>query len=89
MKNICLLKLLLLLTILTLSGCAVLDKNVPNWTQYRNPDKTQELQLAFQSAGTGDPVILILASVGHIFRRVWSILLRDHPRVVRRVPFRA
>lgn len=59
MKNNRLLKLALLLAVVTLSGCAVMDKNIPGWAQYRNPDKTPELQLAFQSTGTGDPVILI------------------------------
>ncbi|MCE7915540.1 MAG: alpha/beta hydrolase [Nitrosomonas sp. PRO4] len=59
MKNNFLLRLALLLAVLNFSGCAVLDKNVPNWTQFRNPDKTHELQLAFHSAGTGDPVMLI------------------------------
>ena len=59
MKNNCLLKLTLLLVVITVSGCAVMDKNIPGWTQYRSPDKTHELQLAFQSAGAGEPVLLI------------------------------
>lgn len=59
MKNNCLLKLALLLAVVTVSGCAVMDKNIPGWTQYRSPDKTHELQLAFQSAGAGEPVLLI------------------------------
>lgn len=59
MKSNLPLKLALLLTILIFSGCAVMDKNIPGWTQYRNPDKTHELQLAFQSTGTGEPVLLI------------------------------
>lgn len=80
MKNIRLLKLVLLLTILTFSGCAVLDKNVPNWTQYRNPDKTQELQLAFQSAGTGDPVILIhgFGASGYSWRHIMEPLAQNN-----------
>lgn len=59
MKNNLLLKLALLLAVLTFSGCAVMDKNIPGWAQYRNPDKTHELQLAFQSVGSGEPVLLI------------------------------
>ncbi len=59
MKKNLLLKLTLLLAVITISGCAVMDKNIPGWTQYRSPDKTHELQLAFQSVGTGEPVLLI------------------------------
>ena len=36
-----------------------MDKSIPGWTQYRNQDKAHELQLAFQSVGTGEPVLLI------------------------------
>lgn len=59
MKNNCLLKLTLLLTVITVSGCAVMDKNTPGWAQYRNPDKTNELELASSSTGAGEPVLLI------------------------------
>ncbi|MFZ1850804.1 MAG: alpha/beta hydrolase [Nitrosomonas sp.] len=59
MKNHFPLKLLLLLAVLIVSGCAVMDKSIPGWTQYRNQDKAHELQLAFQSVGTGEPVLLI------------------------------
>ena len=45
--------------ILSLSGCAVMDKNTPAWSQYRTPDQTHELRLASSSTGTGDPVLLI------------------------------
>ncbi len=43
----------------SLSSCAVMDKNIPGWSQYRNPDPVNELQLASNSIGTGDPVLLI------------------------------
>jgi pimeloyl-ACP methyl ester carboxylesterase len=59
MKNNLLLKLTLLLTVITVSGCAVMDKNIPGWTQYRNLDKTNELELASSSTGAGEPVLLI------------------------------
>lgn len=59
MKNNPLLKLALLLAVLTSGGCAVMDKNIPGWTQYRNLDKTSVLELASRSTGTGEPVLLI------------------------------
>ncbi len=49
----------LLSAILSLSGCAVMDKNTPGWAQYRNPDQSNELRLASSSTGKGDPVLLI------------------------------
>lgn len=59
MRNHYLPKLALLLAVLTFSGCAVMDKNIPGWTQYRIPDKTNELELASSSTGAGEPVLLI------------------------------
>lgn len=53
------LALALLLTVLTSGGCAVMDKNIPGWTQYQNLDKTNVLELASRSTGTGEPVLLI------------------------------
>jgi len=44
---------------LALSGCAVMDKNIPGWAQYRTPDRSHELRLASSSTGTGEPVLLI------------------------------
>ncbi len=44
---------------LSLSGCAVMDKNIPGWAQYRTPDQSHELRLASSSTGTGEPVLLI------------------------------
>ncbi len=51
--------LLLLFVALNFSACAVMDKNTPSWAQYRIPDQANELQLASNSIGTGDPVLLI------------------------------
>lgn len=51
--------LVLLLAVLTSGGCAVMDKNIPGWTQYQNLDKTNALELASRSTGTGEPVLLI------------------------------
>jgi len=51
--------LALLLVVLTIGGCAVMDKNIPGWAQYQAPDKTHELELASRSSGTGEPVLLI------------------------------
>lgn len=59
MKKNPLLALALLLTVLASGGCAVMDKNIPGWTQYQNLDKTSVLELASQSTGTGEPVLLI------------------------------
>jgi len=59
MKKNLLPALALLLTVLTSGGCAVMDKNIPGWTQYRNLDKTNALKLASRSTGTGEPVLLI------------------------------
>ncbi|MGZ0018020.1 alpha/beta fold hydrolase [Nitrosomonas sp. wSCUT-2] len=59
MRNHHLPKLALLLAVLTFSGCAVMDKNIPVWTQYQVPDKTSGLELAFRSVGVGEPVLLI------------------------------
>lgn len=59
MRNHYLPKLALLLAVLTFSGCAVMDKNIPGWTQYRIPDKTNELELASSSTGAGEPILLI------------------------------
>ena len=53
------LKLAQLLMILNFSGCSVMDKNIPGWAQYRDPDKTHEFQLTSRSIGSGDPVLLI------------------------------
>ncbi|MGV8713247.1 MAG: alpha/beta fold hydrolase [Nitrosomonas sp.] len=36
-----------------------MDKNIPGWSHYRNPDQVNELQLASSSTGKGDPVLLI------------------------------
>lgn len=36
-----------------------MDKNIPGWSQYRNPDKVNELQLTSNSIGEGNPVLLI------------------------------
>lgn len=58
MKNL-FLKLAGLLMILNISGCAVMDKNIPGWTGYRNPDQVHAFQLVHQSVGAGDPVLLI------------------------------
>ncbi|MBL8498524.1 alpha/beta hydrolase [Nitrosomonas sp. JL21] len=44
---------------LSLSGCAVMDKNTPGWAQYRIPDQSDDLRLASSSTGTGEPVLLI------------------------------
>ncbi|NBQ68158.1 MAG: alpha/beta hydrolase [Nitrosomonadaceae bacterium] len=51
--------LVLLLAVLTSGGCAVMDKNIPGWAQYQNLDKTNALELASRSTGTGEPVLLI------------------------------
>lgn len=59
MKKNLLLALALLLTVLASGGCAVMDKNIPGWTQYQNLDKTNVLELASRSTGTGEPVLLI------------------------------
>ena len=59
MKKNPLLALALLLTVLAFGGCAVMDKNIPGWTQYQNLDKTNVLELASRSTGTGEPVLLI------------------------------
>lgn len=59
MKKSPLLALALLLTVLASGGCAVMDKNIPGWTQYQNLDKTNVLKLASRSTGTGEPVLLI------------------------------
>ncbi|WP_258039298.1 alpha/beta fold hydrolase [Nitrosomonas ureae] len=45
--------------ILGLGGCAVMDKDIPGWSQYRNPEQAGELRLASESFGAGDPVLLI------------------------------
>ncbi|PTQ76258.1 pimeloyl-ACP methyl ester carboxylesterase [Nitrosomonas oligotropha] len=59
MKKNPLLALALLLIVLASGGCAVMDKNIPGWTQYQNLDKTNVLELASRSTGTGEPVLLI------------------------------
>ena len=59
MKNNLPLKLALLLTVLIFSGCAVMDKNIPGWAQYRNPDKTNALELASWSSGTGTAMLMM------------------------------
>jgi pimeloyl-ACP methyl ester carboxylesterase len=51
--------LVFLLMLFSLGGCAVMDKNIPGWSQYRNPEKVNELQLASSSTGKGEPVLLI------------------------------
>ena len=51
--------LVFLFVLSSLGGCAVMDKNTPGWSQYRNPDKVNELQLSSSSIGKGDPVLLI------------------------------
>ncbi len=51
--------LLQLFVALNLSACAVMDKNTPGWSQYRIPDQANELRLASNSIGRGDPVLLI------------------------------
>lgn len=51
--------LLFLFVLLSLYGCAVMDKDIPRWSEYRNPDKVNKLQLASSSIGEGDPVLLI------------------------------
>lgn len=45
--------------IFSLGGCAVMDKDIPGWSQYRNPDKVNKLQLAASSIGKGTPILLI------------------------------
>lgn len=45
--------------ILGLGGCAVMDKDIPGWSQYRYPERAGELRLASKSLGKGDPVLLI------------------------------
>ena len=62
MKSHFLGKILVLMALvggLALSGCAVMDKNIPGWAQYRTPDQSHELRLASSSTGTGEPVLLI------------------------------
>lgn len=51
--------LIVLSGFLNLSGCAVMDRNTPSWSKYRNPDETDKLRLAASSVGQGDPVLLI------------------------------
>lgn len=53
------LALVLWFVIFSLGGCAVMDKDIPSWSQYRNPDKVNKLQLASSSVGEGNPVLLI------------------------------
>jgi len=36
-----------------------MDKDIPGWSQYRNPDKINELRLTSSSSGEGIPVLLI------------------------------
>ncbi len=59
MKNLSTKMLVFLSVIFSLGGCAVMDKNIPDWSQYRNPDKVNELPLVSSSIGKGDPVLLI------------------------------
>ncbi len=62
MKSHFLGKILVLMALvagLALSGCAVMDKNIPGWAQYRTSDQSHELRLASSSTGTGEPVLLI------------------------------
>ena len=51
--------LLFSFVLFSLYGCAVMDKDIPRWSEYRNPDKVNKLQLASSSIGEGDPVLLI------------------------------
>jgi len=51
--------LVFLSMIFSLGGCAVMDKDIPGWSQYRNPDEINELQLTSSSSGEGIPVLLI------------------------------
>jgi len=61
MKNsrISALLLVSLFVTLGLGGCAVMDKDIPGWSQYRNPEQAGELRLASESFGAGEPVLLI------------------------------
>ncbi|MXS85949.1 alpha/beta fold hydrolase [Nitrosomonas sp. HPC101] len=36
-----------------------MNKNIPGWAQYRNPDQGHAFQLTHRSVGAGDPVLLI------------------------------
>ena len=51
--------LVFLFMVFSLGGCAVMDKDIPGWSKYRNPDKVNELRLASSSIGEGRPVLLI------------------------------
>lgn len=62
MKNNFVMKIVIFMCLaaaLSLSGCAVMDKNTPGWAQYRIPDQSDDLRLASSSTGTGEPVLLI------------------------------
>lgn len=69
-----------LFMILSLSGCAVMDKNIPSWSHYRNPDQVNELQLASSSTGKGDPVLLIhgFGASSYSWRHIIAPLARKY-----------
>lgn len=66
--------------ILSLSGCAVMDKNIPDWSDYRNPDKVNELQLTSSSIGEGNPVLLIhgFGASSYSWRHIIAPLARKY-----------
>ncbi|UJP06074.1 MAG: alpha/beta hydrolase [Nitrosomonas sp.] len=57
-----------------------MDKNIPSWSQYREPDPVNALQLAFESSGEGAPVLLIhgFGASSYSWRHIVAPLARRH-----------
>lgn len=66
--------------IFSLGGCAVMDKNIPDWSQYRIPDKGSEIQLTSSSIGEGNPVLLIhgFGASSYSWRHIIAPLARNY-----------
>lgn len=70
----------LLLVMLNLGGCAVMDKDIPSWSEYRIPDTVDELQLKASSIGEGSPVLLIhgFGASSYSWRHLVEPLAQNH-----------
>lgn len=69
-----------LFVMLNLGGCAVMDKDIPSWYEYRSPDVVDGLQLTSSSIGEGIPVLLIhgFGASSYSWRHLVKPLAQNH-----------
>jgi len=64
----------------TISGCAVMDTDLPAWDDHINPDKRDDLKLSYSEIGDGKPILLIhgFGASSYSWRHISDSLASKH-----------